>query len=231
MPKARTGKIARLPLAIREELNRRLLDGQPASKLLPWLHSLPEVLKVLDDYFGEEPVSPQNLSEWRQGGFVEWVARRERIAQTKELSDYAMQLASAAGGSMTDGSAAIMGGKILEALESIGDLREAAVADAAAGEEGKAPAIDVEGLVSCLVALRRTDLEARKAAQRERQLEQKERQVVLAEKQFQVRTCELFLEWAGKKRAIEIAEGKGKKEVKIEQLRLLMFGAPPEKTT
>lgn len=44
MTTARTGKIARLPVAIREEVNRRLLDGEPASKILPWLNGLPDLV-------------------------------------------------------------------------------------------------------------------------------------------------------------------------------------------
>jgi len=36
----RTGKIARLPLSIRDQLNRRLLDNEPGPSLLGWLNSL-----------------------------------------------------------------------------------------------------------------------------------------------------------------------------------------------
>lgn len=203
----RTGKIARCPLAIREEVNRRLLDGESGPKILRWLNEHPDVLRVLDQYFGEEPVSAQNLSEWRQGGYQEWIVRHEKIEATKALASFAAKIGEAAGGNLTDGSAAILGGKILEKLEAADDDT------------------DLAGLTKALVALRSTDLEARKAQQRERLLSQKEREVALKEKQFQVRTCELFLTWYDKKRAAEIAEGNDKRDVKIEQLRLLMFGA------
>lgn len=203
----RTGKIARLPASIREEVCQRLLDGQSGPKLLAWLNAHPEVLTVLDEYFHEEPVSAQNLSEWRKGGYQAWKARRSKIDDTKALAQYALRLGEAAGGNLTDGSAAILGGKILERLE-------------AADEK-----TDLNKLTQALVALRSTDLEARKTSQRERLLNQKEREVSLKEKQFQVRTAEMFLAWYEDKRAAEIAEGKGKTDVKIEQLRLLMFGA------
>ena len=36
------GKIARLPRAIRDELNRRMDDGQTGKELLPWLNGLPK---------------------------------------------------------------------------------------------------------------------------------------------------------------------------------------------
>ncbi len=39
----RNGKIARLPLAVRQQLNQRLLNGELAQDLLSWLNQLPEV--------------------------------------------------------------------------------------------------------------------------------------------------------------------------------------------
>jgi hypothetical protein len=38
---ARVGKIARLPLDTREELNRRLANGEVGGSLLWWLNGLP----------------------------------------------------------------------------------------------------------------------------------------------------------------------------------------------
>ena len=43
----RTGKIARLPRQVRDELNRRLRDGQKGSQLAAWLNALPKVLSIL----------------------------------------------------------------------------------------------------------------------------------------------------------------------------------------
>jgi hypothetical protein len=194
---ARKGKIARLPLVIREEVNRRLLDGEPASKILPWLNTQETVLRVLDDHFAEEPITPQNLSEWRQGGYADWLARREKISHLKELSAYAARLGKAAGGDLTDGSAAVLGGKIFEAIQASGPD-------------------DIKRLTESLVALRRTDLEVKKAGQRERQ-------VALAERQYQMRFAEAFLRWHDDERARGIADGKGKAEVKIEALRQIIF--------
>lgn len=207
-PTAHTGKIGRCPPHIRDEVNRRLLNGEPASKILPWLNSQEEVLRVLDEHFREEPVTPQNLSEWRKGGYAAWLKRRERLANLKELSTYAATLGEAAGGNATDGSAAILGGRILERIETALEENDDAT---------------IAALVKPLVLLRSTDLEARKARQRERLLDQKERQVALSEKQFELRSCELFVKWAEDKRAIEIAASKDKSDVKIERLRQLMF--------
>jgi len=43
----RAGKIARLPLHLREELNTRLRDGQQAKKPVTWLNGLPEVRQII----------------------------------------------------------------------------------------------------------------------------------------------------------------------------------------
>lgn len=67
-----TGKIARLPAAVREQLNQRLHDGEPAHTILPWLNGLAAVRAVLRRDFHSRPITPQNLSEWRRGGFALW---------------------------------------------------------------------------------------------------------------------------------------------------------------
>jgi len=43
MSTTRIGKIGRLPRQVREELNRRLLEGEPGITLVDWLNGLPAV--------------------------------------------------------------------------------------------------------------------------------------------------------------------------------------------
>lgn len=204
----RKGKIARLPAQIRNEVNRRLHDGQPASVIIPWLHTQAEVLKVLDDYFGEEPISPQNLSTWKDGGYRDWLAKLEKVENLKELSDYAFRLAQA-GGSVTEGAAAVAGGKILEFLE-------------AADEE------TIEGLAISLSKLR--DSEARTIAARtaEANLARKDRQLDLETAKFQRSTAELYLKWVNSPEAQSIVNGNEPKRVKMDKLVQLMFGDRPD---
>ena len=73
----RNGKIARLPKHIREELNRKLDDGEKGLKLIEWLNGLPEVQKMLASDFEGRPITSSNLTEWKNGGFLDWQARRE----------------------------------------------------------------------------------------------------------------------------------------------------------
>jgi len=71
---SRNGKIARLPAAIREELNQRLLDGEKGKLLVEWLNSLPQVQSVLKAKFQAIPISEHNLSQWKTGGYTAWEA-------------------------------------------------------------------------------------------------------------------------------------------------------------
>jgi len=83
----RTGKIARLPLPIRDQLNRRLLDNEPGPSLLDWLNSLPEVQAVLAAEFASQPLSPANLSQWKNGGYWDWLTRHDALALAHDLED------------------------------------------------------------------------------------------------------------------------------------------------
>jgi hypothetical protein len=83
----RTGKIARLPRKIRTELNERLDNGEEGDSILDWINDLPVVDDLLREQFGGAPITKQNLSEWRQGGFREWVFRQQFIEHACETFD------------------------------------------------------------------------------------------------------------------------------------------------
>ena len=85
---SRPGKIARLPHETREQLNQRLLDGEQANTILAWLNPLPEVRAVLTVQFDGHPVTKQNLSEWKQTGFLQWQARRDALDLLRDLDEH-----------------------------------------------------------------------------------------------------------------------------------------------
>ncbi len=91
-PSHRRGKIARLPRAVREQLNVRLDDGLEAAEILPWLNDLPEVRQIVNERFNGTPVSPQNLSAWRQGGFQEWLLHRELLDSAAHMREHVAEL-------------------------------------------------------------------------------------------------------------------------------------------
>ncbi len=96
--RTRNGKIARLPLETREQLNRRLDDGEQGKPLVEWLNSLPEVEAVVKAAFGGRAVSEQNLSEWRQGGYRDWQRQQERRELVRQWTEDAKDLEGTAGG-------------------------------------------------------------------------------------------------------------------------------------
>ena len=73
----RTGKIARLPQAIRQRLNERLADGEPQQHLVAWLNEMDIVQERLEELFEGRPITEQNLSDWKQGGFLDWQRGQE----------------------------------------------------------------------------------------------------------------------------------------------------------
>lgn len=92
---ARNGKIARLPKAVQEQLNRRMDDNETGQGLVAWLNSLPEVQAVIAAEFGGLPIREQNLSEWRKGGYRDWLRRQERQDLLRQIQADAGDLRAA----------------------------------------------------------------------------------------------------------------------------------------
>jgi len=113
---ARNGKIARLPREVRDELNRRMENGEQGGSLLAWLNALPVMSALLARDFGGSPVSKQNLCEWRAGGFAEWQARQETLDQARELAADAGEITAATDGRLTDHLATVVAVRYASAL-------------------------------------------------------------------------------------------------------------------
>jgi hypothetical protein len=112
----RTGKIARLPREIRDQLNRRLSDGEPGTQLVVWLNSLPEAQAVLAREFGARAISEQNLSEWKRGGYCDWLARQDALTQVRELVADAGELARVTDGALVEHLATVLAARYAAAL-------------------------------------------------------------------------------------------------------------------
>jgi hypothetical protein len=91
MKGTRTGKIARLPRSVRDELNRRLDEGEQGKKLIAWLNALPEVQAIVAAEFGGKAIREQNLSEWKQGGYRDWQAQQEALEIAGRLGEDAAE--------------------------------------------------------------------------------------------------------------------------------------------
>jgi hypothetical protein len=88
----RISKIARLPADIREQFNRRLHNGEVGRTLLPWVNNLPETKTVLAELFGGKAITHQNLSEWRTGGYQDWLMHQQRLDWFQRLFEQEKEL-------------------------------------------------------------------------------------------------------------------------------------------
>jgi hypothetical protein len=147
----RTGKIARLPAAVREQINRRLDDGQKSKIILPWLNALPEVKAVVDAEFEGRLITEHNLSEWNTGGFAAWAEKQRLRESVDSFLEDAASLKAVTEGQLT---------------ESMGTMFAATVADQMLRlqtmPEGVEKAKIWKELRISLLALRRGALYARK---------------------------------------------------------------------
>jgi hypothetical protein len=108
---ARIGKIARLPREIRNNLNRRLADGERGRGLVVWLNTLPEVRAILQREFDNRAITEQNLYEWKQGGYLEWLSHQETLVLASDIAANATELNAVAPGRMSDHLATILIGR------------------------------------------------------------------------------------------------------------------------
>ena len=218
----RTGKIARLPHALREEVNARLLDGQSSRVILGWLNKHPDAVSVWERDFEGVPASAQNLSEWKLGGWKEWRDRKERVENLKTLGTFANELARA-GGSIADGAAAILSGQILEALEQAGNLAVTGGSDDAERD----PNEGLAKIAAAVASLQKAQVSKGKLELDKKRVKQKDRQLDLDTQKFETQTVSKFLEWARSPEAQAILDSGKPKDAILADLRTLMFGQRP----
>jgi hypothetical protein len=159
------GKIGRLPRVLRDELNQRLDNGEKGEALLRWLNRQPATLKVMQDHFGGSEVTKQNLSVWRDGGFLDWQRQQESLAIAGRLLEDASDLKRLA----TDGPLADRFSELLAV--SLGHLLREAMQLPAGPEKTRA----VLGAAEELIRLRQTDRELERAKREETEWQRKQR--------------------------------------------------------
>ncbi len=98
----RKSKIARLPRGIRDELNRRLDNGESGVRLVKWLNELPEAREVLARDFQGHAITPQNLSEWKSGGYQDWLEEQSSGLNVQEFMADAQELSEGGNGKLCE---------------------------------------------------------------------------------------------------------------------------------
>jgi len=113
----RRGKIARLPQAVRDELNRRLQNGEMGTRLLVWLNGLPEVRRVLAADFEDRDINGPNLTAWKSGGgYQDWLAEQAALAQAKEWTAVAKEWVVSTEDRYTDHLTTLLAARYAETL-------------------------------------------------------------------------------------------------------------------
>ena len=143
----RDAKIARLPQPIREQINRRLQNGEAGQQIADWLDTLPEITALMAAEFDGRPINETNLVSWRLGGYRKWEAQQEALDAVRQFGADAAELTQAAGGQLADHLALCLTARIAVALRE-----PAAGGDEAAGQWHR-----LRQLCADLVALRKGD--------------------------------------------------------------------------
>lgn len=115
------GKLQTAPLAIREEVCQRLLNGEGGPQILPWLEGNAQMQAHLAARFAGAQVSDKNLTDFRQGYYTKWLSRRAATERQMALNEYSMQVISASGRDLSTAAAALAAGKIFAAVEALSD--------------------------------------------------------------------------------------------------------------
>lgn len=210
------GKIGRLPEAIRSEVNARLRDGQPAVAILTWLNSLKAVQLILDQQFNGDPINDQNLTNWRQGGYADWLRRDEKNNRLRLLAEHCRSAAES-GGDVLQGSAAIAGGLLMEVIETL----EPKVQKELIAEKPE-KLVPLMGALSSLMSARTAQERVEIAKARTRQNDER---LALDRQKFEVVVCEKLLDWSERPEVRKVlAVDDTSRADKIAQLRLAIFG-------
>jgi hypothetical protein len=80
----RTGNVAQLPRAIRDQVNRMLDDGCRFKAIIAWLDQ--------NDHPG---INAKQLTRWRTGGYQEWLEENRQLAREEKVLALSHQIATA----------------------------------------------------------------------------------------------------------------------------------------
>jgi len=97
---ARTGKIARLRKEHRDKVNEMLRDNASSDRVIKFVLTLKDAGER--DANGDSIQIPndQNITNWREGGFQDWLKEQERLQDMRAKREFALEIVKANEGSM-----------------------------------------------------------------------------------------------------------------------------------
>src|ERR1051326_6246300 len=105
----RTGKVARLPKAIRDKINLMMLDG----------HTYLQIIAELGD--DGKDLNEDNLSTWKSAGFLDFRREEKELADIRVRQEYAADVARETPGvSLCEATSKMMIAQVLDALRDAG---------------------------------------------------------------------------------------------------------------
>ena len=149
--RARTGKIARLPHAVREALNERLRDGLPCDDILAWINSLPVARECLQKHGDGAPITQDNISRWRHGGYAGWLEHQQATEALAIMAEAGRGIGQEQREALTGQLALAVAARMVEELRKFNEM-----------PEGPAKSAAWKELVWSLTLLRRSEFYAGK---------------------------------------------------------------------
>lgn len=201
------GKLQTAPREIRDEVCRRILDGQLSPQILPWLHAQPEMSRHLRERFAGVEVSDKNFSDFRTGYYQKWLKERKTIAKQRELSEHALNIVKSSGLHTSDAAAALAAGRLLEAVDALAD------------EETPA-----EEMMAAIVDLRKGDHKSRELAVKEGALAQLVRDFELREENTAWKVAAKIKKALESREFQDIADSDADDESKMNDFVRIAFG-------
>lgn len=205
-----TSKIARLPNDTREELNRRLLDNEPAAAILSWLNDLLPVKAILAAQFAGAPITRQNLAAWRRTGYPLWFQQEQFPIRFYRLGQAAGKVASAGRDTIARGSATILSGQLFELIQTT--------------SAEKPSTDDIAKTVTAVKPLLYAEQIATRLQIAHERLRQRDLQLLLQRDKHQRDVVAIGLRLLGDQRAKEIEASDCNNAEKIELLGIHTFG-------
>lgn len=115
---ARTGKIARLPKTLRDAVNLALQDGATANAIIKIVTDAKEHGATNGDGSEIEIPNDQNITNWRDGGYADWLKENTRLDDMRAKREFALRIVSEnEGGKIHEAGLNLAASQIFELLQ------------------------------------------------------------------------------------------------------------------